>query len=252
MPRRRILLTVAVACVLIAGGARQPTAPARAQTDTTPAQSSGCVADGHEVRRHADDTTDKVVALTFDDGPSEFTPQVLSILHRADVPATFFELGKNMAGREDVMRQIIASGSEIGDHTTHHVRLTALSSAGIHSELARTQAQIETITGFQTCLFRPPYGLLNGTVNSIGAKLGMLAILWSDDSKDFTTPGTSKIYSNVIKGVRPGGIVIMHDGGGDRSQTVAALPRVISTLKARGYTFATVSRLLALQQLSTR
>jgi peptidoglycan/xylan/chitin deacetylase (PgdA/CDA1 family) len=249
--RTLIILTAAIA-VLCALGLRHTATPARAQAGTTPTTPaipttpvalSGCPSAGGEVRRLAT-TRRKVVALTFDDGPSDYTPAVLAILSANHVPATFFAIGENMAGREALMRQMIAAGDEIGDHTWSHIDLPPLSTTTARAELQRTQAEIGRITGFTPCLFRPPHGRLNSRVEAIARQLGLRAILWSDDSKDFTMPGSQAIYSSLIAGARPGAILLMHDGGGNRSQTVAALPRVIATLKQRGYTFATVSGLL--------
>jgi peptidoglycan/xylan/chitin deacetylase (PgdA/CDA1 family) len=254
MPRPRTLTILAAALAALVIAAPRATAPASGQsqtTPTTPTPLTGCVASGDEVRRIGP-TDQKAIALTFDDGPSDYTPAVLRILGANHVPGTFFEIGKNMAGHEDVMRQIIASGDEIGDHTWHHIKLTTIPLATARTELLRTQADIKRITGFQTCLYRPPNGVYNKAIKSLGQQLGLLAILWTVDPKDFTMPGTNAIYTALVNGAKPGAILLMHDGGGNRSQTVTALPHVIATLKARGYTFDTVSQLLALQELQRR
>jgi peptidoglycan/xylan/chitin deacetylase (PgdA/CDA1 family) len=179
-----------------------------------------------------------VVALTFDDGPSEYTPRFLDVLREKDVPATFFEIGQEMPGREEVMRQILAEGDEIGDHTMNHVEYPG------YQQIAGAAARIRQYTHFQPCLFRPPGGALNESVIATAGSLGMRTITWDVDPRDWSLPGTGAIYSNIVSHARNGSIILMHDGGGPRDETLAALPAVIDTLRARGFGFATVSELL--------
>jgi peptidoglycan-N-acetylglucosamine deacetylase len=178
------------------------------------------------------------VALTFDDGPSAYTPSILAILNRYHVHGTFFEIGEQVSGNERVMNQILDSGDELGDHTYHHVP-----DAG-YSEIASAQRRIKEATGFRTCLFRPPGGAYNAATVAAATRLGMSTILWTVDPRDWSRPGAAAIYSRVVSATHPGSIVVMHDGGGDRSETVAALPRIIRTLKGRGLRLVTVSQLL--------
>jgi peptidoglycan/xylan/chitin deacetylase (PgdA/CDA1 family) len=180
----------------------------------------------------------KVVALTFDDGPSEYTPEFLRVLREKGVHATFFEIGQEMPGREEVMRQILAEGDELGDHTMNHVEYPG------YSQIAGAAARIEDYTHFKPCLFRPPGGGVNESVIADAGGLGMRTITWDVDPRDWSLPGTGAIYSNIVGHAQPGSIILMHDGGGPRGETLAALPRVIDTLRARGYRFATVSELL--------
>jgi peptidoglycan/xylan/chitin deacetylase (PgdA/CDA1 family) len=179
-----------------------------------------------------------VVALTFDDGPSEYTPEFLRVLREKGVPGTFFEIGQEMPGREDVMRQILAEGNEIGDHTMNHVEYPG------YDQIAGAAARIRAYTHFQPCLFRPPGGGVDSGVIATAGSLGMRTINWDVDPRDWSLPGTGAIYSNVVSHARNGSIILMHDGGGPRSETLAALPQVIDTLRARGFGFATVSELL--------
>jgi peptidoglycan-N-acetylglucosamine deacetylase len=179
-----------------------------------------------------------VVALTFDDGPSEYTPDFLEVLREKGVPATFFEIGQEMPGREDVMRQILAEGDELGDHTMNHVEFPG------YDQIAGAAARIRAYTHFQPCLFRPPGGGVNSGVVASAGSLGMKTITWDVDPQDWSLPGTGAIYSNVVSHARSGSIILMHDGGGPRSETLAALPQIIDTLRARGFGFATVSGLL--------
>lgn len=180
----------------------------------------------------------RVVALTFDDGPSEYTEGFLDVLRRERAHATFFEVGQEMPGREATMRRILREGDEIGDHTMRHVEYPG------YAEIAGAAARIESYTHFKPCLFRPPGGAVDSAVIATAGELGMATILWNVDPVDWSVPGAAAIYSRVVGAVRPGSIVLMHDGGGDRSGTLAALPQIVATLRARGYRFATVSQLL--------
>lgn len=180
----------------------------------------------------------KVVALTFDDGPSDYTDDFLRVLREKDVEATFFEVGQAMPGRGETMRQILAQGSEIGDHTMDHVEFPG------YAQIAGAAARIEDYTHFEPCLFRPPGGGVNDGIVATAGSLGMRTVTWDVDPRDWSTPGTEAIYSGIVGHVQPGSIVLMHDGGGPRGETLAALPRIIDTLRGRGYRFATVTELL--------
>jgi peptidoglycan/xylan/chitin deacetylase (PgdA/CDA1 family) len=179
-----------------------------------------------------------VIALTFDDGPSEYTPDFLRVLREKGVHATFFEIGQEMPGREEVMRQILAEGDELGDHTMNHVEFPG------YDQIAGAAARIEDYTHFKPCLFRPPGGGVNAGVIATAGSLWMRTIDWDVDPRDWSLPGTGAIYSNIVSHAQNGSIILMHDGGGPRSETLAALPQVIDTLRARGFHFATVSELL--------
>jgi peptidoglycan-N-acetylglucosamine deacetylase len=180
----------------------------------------------------------KVVALTFDDGPSDYTDDFLRVLREKDVPGTFFEVGQVMPGREDAMRQILAQGSEIGDHTMDHVEFPG------YAQIAGAAERIAAYTHFRPCLFRPPGGGVDGGIVATAGSLGMRTVNWDVDPRDWSSPGSGAIYANVVGHVQPGSIVLMHDGGGPRGETLAALPRIIDTLRGRGYRFATVTELL--------
>jgi len=180
----------------------------------------------------------KVVALTFDDGPSEYTPAFLDVLREKHVPGTFFEVGIEMPGREATMRRILSEGDEIGDHTMTHAEYPG------YGEIAGAASRIAAYTHFRPCLFRPPGGAVNSSVIATAGGLGLRTITWDVDPRDWSTPGSGAIYSTIVGTTQPGSIVLMHDGGGPRGETLAALPRVIDTLRARGYGFATVTQLL--------
>jgi peptidoglycan-N-acetylglucosamine deacetylase len=180
----------------------------------------------------------RVVALTFDDGPSEFTERFLDVLRGRHAHGTFFEIGREMAGREATMRRILREGDEIGDHTVSHVEYPG------NFEIAGAAATIQSDTHFQPCLFRPPGGAVDSSVVATAGELGMETILWDVDPTDWANPGSGAVYSRIVGAAQPGSIILMHDGGGDRGGTLAALPHIIDTLRGRGYSFATVSQLL--------
>ncbi len=178
------------------------------------------------------------VALTFDDGPSAYTAQVLAVLLRAHVPATFFTIGQEVAAHPDLVHAEIVDGMAVGDHTWDHHDLTTLPVASIDAELRRTADAITAASGRRPGCFRPPYGRTNRTVIDVATRLGLTQILWNVDPSDYLRPGPTAIATRVLNAATGRGlIVILHDGGGDRSQTVAALPAIINGLHARGYTF---------------
>jgi peptidoglycan/xylan/chitin deacetylase (PgdA/CDA1 family) len=224
-------------------GPRAPTsaAAAEAQRDDAAIQSSlaytAYVTSGSASKRE--------IALTFDDGPGPYTPQIVDILKRHDVPATFFVVGRSVKAFGAYMPSEISAGFVIGDHTQDHEPMAALSRKDQLAQLVDQARDIEHYGAPFPHLFRPPYGSFNETTLSITKKLKMLTILWTIDTNDFAQPGVKKIVSSVLEGAKPGAIVLMHDAGGTRTQTVAALPTIIKALRKRGYTFVTVPRLLA-------
>jgi peptidoglycan-N-acetylglucosamine deacetylase len=203
----------------------------------------GCTAAGPS-QRSGGPAAGRRVALTFDDGPSVYTPQVLAILNRYGVHATFFEIGRQVRPLAATSRAVIHSGDVIGNHTWSHPDLGAANTA---AQLHPTQAVIHRVTGFRPCLMRPPYGTAPPDVVGIARSLGLLTIQWDVDPADWSRPGAATIAQRVLAAVHPGAIVIMHDGGGDRSETVEALGTVVPALLARGYHLVTVPQLLGLR-----
>jgi peptidoglycan/xylan/chitin deacetylase (PgdA/CDA1 family) len=168
-----------------------------------------------------------VVYLTFDDGPSPYTPAILEVLRATRSTATFFQVGFRQAKRPATAAQVRAGGSNIGTHTYSHLDLTTLTSAEIRSQLAR---------GPRSRCVRPPFGATNPKVQRIMRQEGLRQVLWSVDTLDWKHPGAAHIVKAASgPQVRAGTIVLLHDGGGDRSQTAAALPHIIATLHQRGY-----------------
>lgn len=194
-------------------------------------------------------TSARVVALTFDDGPSPYTPQILSVLHRFHAHATFFIVGLHVPQFPQYLRQEVRAGDQLGNHTYSHLDLETLSTPGIIAQLSKDQSIIRSKTGVTPHWFRPPYGDIDGRVIRTAASLGLRSIIWSVDPADYSLPGTQRIIDNVVSNVQPGSVVIMHDGGGDRSETVAALPTILQILRSRGYRFATLDQLFGLGPL---
>jgi peptidoglycan/xylan/chitin deacetylase (PgdA/CDA1 family) len=185
------------------------------------------------------------IALTFDDGPGPFTAQVVAALERVHAPATFFVVGRAVKDFGASLPAEVAGDFVIGDHTQDHAPMTALSRADQVSQLLDQSRAIRAYNAPFPHLFRPPYGQFNATTLAITRKLKMLTILWTIDTMDFSQPGVAKIVSSVVDGAKPGAIVLMHDAGGPRAQTVAAIPRIVAALRRRDYTLVTVPRLIA-------
>jgi peptidoglycan/xylan/chitin deacetylase (PgdA/CDA1 family) len=172
----------------------------------------------------------KVLFFSFDDGPDPvWTEKVLRVLAKYDAKATFFQLGEMIRAYPSLKEQVLAAGHTIGNHSISHPQLTAISAARRHHEI---------FDGPKSKCFRPPYGATNKKVRADIRAAGMTQVLWTVDPTDWGRPGTSAIANNILSNAGPGGVILLHDGGGDRSQTVAALERVLPILKARGYSFA--------------
>jgi peptidoglycan/xylan/chitin deacetylase (PgdA/CDA1 family) len=184
------------------------------------------------------------IALTFDDGPGPYTPQVLAVLERFQVPATFFEVGVLEKYFHASTAAIVARGYPIGDHTETHAPMSHLSPKLQQSQLIQEAAAIGAFGAPFPRLFRPPYGLWNSATLALLKKYKMLMVLWTVDTNDYQLPGVEAIVDAAVNGAKPGAIILMHDAGGDRSETIAALPRIIRALRARHYKLVTVPRLL--------
>ena len=184
----------------------------------------------------------QTAALTFDDGPSAYTPKVLRILKQRNVPATFFLVGSNIAGREALLRRMDRQGHEVGNHSWSHPDLRFLSPEGIGRQLGRTNRAIQRVVGQRPAVFRPPYGAVNDTVRSIAAEKGLETVLWNVDTVDWSRPGCQTIAQRATASRAQHLNILFHDGGGPREQTVCAVPKVIRTLNGRGYQFVTVSQ----------
>ena len=171
----------------------------------------------------------KVIFLSFDDGPEPtWTPEILKILAKHGAKATFFELGKMIWAHPGLRERVLAGGNTIGNHSISHPRLTKVSAARRHHEI---------FDGPKSRCFRPPYGASNSKVRADIKAAGMIQVLWDVDPRDWARPGTSAIAHRILYHAQRRKIVLMHDGGGNRSQTVAALDKMLPILKAQGYSF---------------
>jgi len=195
-------------------------------------------------------TSRKVVALTFDDGPhGKLTPQLLDLLQRENVRATFFVLGRLVEANPRIVQRMAAEGHEVANHTWDHPRLPSLSREKFDEQIRKTTAIIEQNTGKKVTIMRPTYGLYNERVkNELLEEYGLDIILWSVDPNDWKKPGANAVARRLVEGAHPGAILLAHD---IHPGTIAAMPRAIADLKAKGYEFATVSELLAMDEAPT-
>ena len=184
------------------------------------------------------------IALTFDDGPGPYTPGVLAVLERLHVHATFFEIGAMLRYFSASTVRELRDGDVIGDHTETHPEMARLSARDQHEQLFEQIARIELLGGPRPVLFRPPYGSYDATTMRELRALHLLMVLWSVDTEDYLQPGVPVIVQRALAGAHPGAIILMHDAGGTRTQTIEALPTIISDLRARGFRLVTVPQLL--------
>ncbi|MER7486823.1 polysaccharide deacetylase family protein [Streptomyces sp. NPDC126497] len=178
----------------------------------------------------------RAVVLSFDDGPDpRYTPHILDILARYEVRAMFFVCGEMVAHQRDLVARMTDEGHVVGNHTWSHPLLTRLRSGRIRSEMERTSDVVEQACGERPEWFRAPYGAWNRATFRIGAELGMEPLAWTVDTLDWTEPGTRTIVGRVEDGAAPGVVVLSHDAGGDRSQSVRALRAYLPGLLDSGY-----------------
>lgn len=202
---------------------------------------TGCVARGPSQVSRGPKV--KRVALTYDDGPAALTPSFVKKLRSLRVPATFFVVGQQVGGRAGLLRQMLREGHMVANHSWNHANLGG-GGSGASSQLSRTSAAIRKATGFTPCLFRPPYGSTGSDLVRRTRSQGMTSILWSVDPLDWRRPGAGSIVSRVVSATGRGAIILSHDGGGPRDQTLSALPKIVASLKRKGYSFVTVNELL--------
>ncbi|MER6378905.1 polysaccharide deacetylase family protein [Streptomyces sp. NPDC001118] len=184
----------------------------------------------------------KCVALTFDDGPTQYTAALLTTLERSHALATFFLIGPHaLQYRADALREY-RDGDAIGDHTVTHPHLTLLPRPGIDQQIDVAAQQIASVTGHRPVLFRPPFGAWNARVREAAGAAGMAVVLWNVDPRDWKHHDPAFIDRAVLAGVRPGAIVVLHDR---YATTPPAVPRLIDVLRARGYDLVTVPQLFA-------
>jgi peptidoglycan/xylan/chitin deacetylase (PgdA/CDA1 family) len=173
------------------------------------------------------------VALTFDDGPGPLTRAFLRRLRQLHAKATFFPVGYAIARRPHILRAIRAAGMSIGNHTITHPLMARLTANRQRVEIEGQERTLQRAIGYRPLFFRPPYRSYSLVTAREIAEAGMVGVLWSVDSEDYTRPGVRRIVRNALT-VRPGGVILMHDFGGDRRQTLAALPKIVHRLRKRG------------------
>src|SRR6201987_1473861 len=187
------------------------------------------------------------IALTFDDGPSpETTPRLLDILKQRNIKATFFMIGQNAERNPEIVKRILADGHEIGNHSWTHPQLAKLPDDRVTEEITKTQNAITNASGYTPKLLRPPYGSITGRQKEwIENQFWLSVILWAGDSFCWKPPGVSVIQQRILAGARPGAIILSHD---IHKQTVDAMPATLDALAAKGFKFATVSQLIAMNK----
>jgi peptidoglycan/xylan/chitin deacetylase (PgdA/CDA1 family) len=189
----------------------------------------------------AQDKLGKAVAITFDDGPGPATRDVLQILKRHGVPATFFQIGRMIEQDPGILRRIRRQGHVLGNHTYSHPVLRG----GEKRELSRTQRLIRRKGGFETCLFRAPYGENPPAVVARAGSMGLQTVHWNVDPGDWRGLNARQMVATSLRQTRPGSILVFHDGE-DHADMVAGLPRLLESLRQRGYRFLTIPELLRL------
>ncbi len=192
---------------------------------------------------------EKVIALTFDDGPDkDYTPQILDILKENNVKATFFVVGENVKSNSDIIKRQYQEGHEIGNHTFTHINVSKNGYNEIYKEINNTQKLVKDVIGIEPKIFRPPYRAISKPMCNIVKENNMNIVLWSDlDSRDWSNPGTYYIVDTITSKVKNGTIILLHDYNklrNKKSQTIQALEIVIPKLKEMGYKFVTVSELI--------
>jgi peptidoglycan/xylan/chitin deacetylase (PgdA/CDA1 family) len=189
-------------------------------------------------------TSQKIVALTFDDGPHPSnTPRLLDILKKRNVKATFYVVGTNARRYPAILRRMVAEGHEIGNHTLSHGYLTKMSRDQIRKDLSQSHQIIVEATGVPPKTIRPPYGAITSDLKSwIKSEYGYPSIMWSVDPEDWKRPGSSVVSRRLVSGASPGGILLVHD---IHAPTIDAVPSAVDQLLAKGYRFVTVTQLIA-------
>ena len=194
-------------------------------------------------------THEKILALTFDDGPDEdFTPQILDILKKYDVKATFYVIGEKVQYNKKIVKREYEEGHEIGNHTYTHINVSKNGYNKIRKEIGDTQSAVKSVTGVYPKTFRPPYRAISKDMCEIIKQNNMNIVLWSYvDARDWESPGVSSIVKTIEEGVQNGCIILLHDYNKLRtpkSQTIEALDIIIPDLLEKGYKFVTVSELI--------
>lgn len=214
------------------------------QDVSTPKKTESFVPKKPGIRISRVSVPDKLVALTFDDGPhGVLTPRILDVLDRYGAKCTFFVLGKNVSLYPHIVRRAASAGHEIANHSWSHPKLTSLSRERVFSELSRTNEAISRATGKVPALMRPPYGAMNASLlQAIYSSFGIPAVMWDVDTNDWRKPGVQTVINRAVNGAKPGSIVLVHD---IHASTADAVEGIVRGLQARGFRLVTVSELIA-------
>lgn len=189
----------------------------------------------------------KIVALTFDDGPwPGQTEKIISILDREKVPGTFFMLGANVRKHPELARRVVAHGHAVGNHSFSHKIKKNSPASMVRRELRGTNSYVRQATGLTPKWYRPAGGVLSGAIVAEARRADLRIVMWSVDPWDWDEPGAGNIARRVVAATKPGGVILLHDGGGDRGQTIKALPWIIHELERKGYTFVTLDQMVEL------
>jgi peptidoglycan-N-acetylglucosamine deacetylase len=245
--RERVVCALSALAVLAPALVATSPATSPAASPASPPQTAvryrvaGCRSHGLTANRHG--PSRREVAIGFDDGPARDTPAFVRMLERSRARATFFMVGAHVSAayRATLLREL-ADGDALGDHSFTHPYLTT--AGGVRAQLSKTVAAIRALTGYSPCVFRPPYGAYDAPILRTARSLGLATVLWNVDPADYARPGSAAIERRVLAQVRPGSIIISHDGGGARGQTLAAYPKIIAALRARGLRIVTIPELL--------
>lgn len=184
------------------------------------------------------------VALTFDDGPGPYTDEIVRTLVKTNTPATFFVVGQALNDFGALLTEELRAGLTVANHTENHAALRRLPRREQVLQIIDANARLRTRNAPRPHLFRPPYGSFDATTLKVLRKLNMLMVMWTVDTADYRRPGVRAIVNAAVKSAKPGAIILLHDGGGDRSQTVQALPYIIKKLRRRHYRLVSVPQLL--------
>ena len=244
--RGRQVQIVCVAIVLLVAASLFDAPPSSANEGSATPPDARSTADPEEEPPEPDpvvrdDDAGKVIYLTFDDGPSAgHTRRVLELLDDYEAKATFFQVGEVAAARPELTRAVVEKGHALGSHTWNHKDLRKLSRRAESHQITRTSAVLSRISGRPITCLRPPYGAKNARVMSVIRSKKLAMKLWDIDPRDWKKPGASVIAKRIISRAHPGAVVLMHDGGGNRSQSVKALKRILEALGKKGYRYETL------------
>lgn len=189
------------------------------------------------------------VALTFDDGPTPYTLQILEILKARNVKATFFMVGDNIKRHPAIAKAVVAGGFELGNHTMHHPLPDKLTDAALQEELAGTSKLITALTGKPPSMFRSPYGSRSKRFFAEAAREDMKVVFWNVDPYDWKHPTPDGMVAEIVSALKPGAIILLHDGGGNRTRTVLALPPLLDEIERRGYEIVLVSEIDSVRKM---